>query len=117
VLDRESESATDRLRQTDRWLRERRGDFSTYTWRLGCGIYWFALDLSGFSLAWIVHDGRMGWTGTETGRLFPLEFLFLDGCSQEGERERALHFHVRLHVGATFRREGIVDDEEAGPLV
>jgi hypothetical protein len=65
------------------------------------------------------------WDGLKTGRLFPGEFVFLDGCSQGGERERerereierALHFHVRLHVGATFRREGIVDDEEAGPLV
>jgi hypothetical protein len=98
--------------------------FPTYTWRLGCGIYWFAFDLSGFSLAWIVHDGRMGWTedwATISWRVCVFGWMLTRGREREREREReierALHFHVRLHVGATFRREGIVDDEEAGPLV
>jgi hypothetical protein len=56
------------------------------------------------------------WDGLRLGDYF-LESLCFWMDAHKGERERALHFHVRLHVGATFRREGIVDDEEAGPLV
>jgi hypothetical protein len=59
--------------------------FPTYTWRLGCGIYWFAFDLSGFSLAWIVHDGRMGWT--EDWATVPLRVCVF-GWMLTRERER-----------------------------
>jgi hypothetical protein len=83
-----SASATDRLRQTERWLRGRQtGRFFRHT-PGDLGVGFTGLHSICLAFLWLGLFMMGEWDGLKTGRLFPGEFVFLDGCSQGGERER-----------------------------